>query len=168
MQLAWRLRLLRHQMEALVHSKWYKFHRVVQDCKLSYQHASNGVFTKAQLYSNYLWSVNRRPYNTGTFGDQKRRLLNVFLSLETRSGDLWQKYGWRIAEDMDLPFSTDSEQQAVWDILPSLSSFNRAHDTPKQGRWLSWHAMAKQMIPEYHATKIIFGISHGRERPGRW
>ena len=42
-------------MEALVHSKWDKFHRVVRDCKLSYQHASNGVFTKAQLYNNYLW-----------------------------------------------------------------------------------------------------------------
>ena len=72
---------MEHEMEALVHSKWDKFHRVVRDCKLSYQHASNGVFTKAQLYSNYLWSVNRRPFNTGGFGDQKRRLLNVFPEL---------------------------------------------------------------------------------------
>ena len=36
-------------MDAMVHSKWDKFHRVVRDCKLSFQHACQGCLCHRHL-----------------------------------------------------------------------------------------------------------------------
>jgi hypothetical protein len=69
-------------MEAMVHTKYDKLHRIVRDVKLSFQRAAGGVFLKAQVYSSYVWGVNHKPFGSGRFGDNKRRLLNVFLQTE--------------------------------------------------------------------------------------
>ena len=82
-------------MGALVHTKWDKFHRVVRDVKLAAQRAS-GVFSI--MYSSYLWSVNKRPFGAGQFGE-KKRCLNVFVATHSRESPLWAKYGRLIADD---------------------------------------------------------------------
>ena len=71
------------EMRAMMLASWDKIHRLIRDMKLSVIHASGGVFLKSQLYSNHLWSVNYKPFSSGIFGDQKQRLLNVFLSAVT-------------------------------------------------------------------------------------
>ena len=48
-------------IRALIHCRYDKFHRVVRDQKLSFTHAADGIFHKAQLYSSYLWAANKRP-----------------------------------------------------------------------------------------------------------
>ena len=54
-------------MDAMVHSKWDKFHRVVRDCKLSFQHACQGphfmnlsINSFILLTKSYIFSGARR------------------------------------------------------------------------------------------------------------
>lgn len=115
-----------HHLNAMILPKYCKFHRVVRDVKLSVLHASNGLFLKAQLFSNNLWAVNKRPFNTGKFGEDKKRLLNIFLSAESWDGSLFQKHGHRVALDFKMPFETDEERRAVWDRVALLPTFREA------------------------------------------
>ena len=89
-------------------------------------HAAGGLFLKAQLFSNNLWAVNKRPFNTGKFGEDKKRLLNIFLSVESCDGILFRKHGYKIAADFNMPFESDEERQAVWDRVATLPTFRQA------------------------------------------
>ena len=110
----------------MVDTEYCKFHRVVRDCKLSILHVAGGIFLKAQMFSNNLWAVNKRPFNIGKFGEDKKRLLNIFLSMESCDGPLFQKYGHKIAEDYNMPFESDDDRRAVWDCVASLPTFRQA------------------------------------------
>ena len=143
-------------MGGMIHCRWDKYHRIVRDVKLAFAHAAGGVFLKAQLYTSYLWSVNRKPFSSGAFGTQKKWMLEIFLETHDRgSSPLWQKYGWRIAEDLGMPFHTDEEQEAVWREVALTPSFNQACEDTKLGRWFSWNASARKYMREYNATKML-------------
>ena len=53
---------------------------------------------KTQLYTSYLWGLNYNPFGTGSFGTQKKYVLNVFLATEDYTSTLFEKYGERIAQ----------------------------------------------------------------------
>ena len=145
-----------NSMGGMIHCRWDKYHRIVRDVKLAFTHAAGGVFWKAQLYTAYLWSVNRKPFNSGAFGTQKKWMLEIFLETHDRgSSPLWQKYRWRIAEDLGMPFHTDEEQEAVWREVALTPSFNQACEDTKLGRWFSWNASARKYMREYNATKML-------------
>ena len=56
-----------------------------------------------------------------------------------------------------MPFSTDDQQQKVFDEVPvRLRSWSQSLDLPKMARWLSWNRTARQQIPEFWATKMLF------------
>jgi len=132
--------------EKLIHPKWCKFHRVVRDIRLSATHASGGIFLKAQLYSGFLGGINYKSFGCGLNGTEKRWLLNVFLATNSVDGELFQKYGERVAQDFMMPFHTPSQQEAVWRCLSSIMSFTQPLQEMKLGRWFSWNAAAhKQM-----------------------
>ena len=103
-------------------------------------------FLEAQLFSNNLWAVNKRPFNTGKFGED-RRLLNIFLAAESSDGALFRKHGHKIAADFKMPFETDEERQAVWNRVGTLPTFREAGEAPKMGRWFSWNSVAKVGVP---------------------
>jgi hypothetical protein len=135
-----------------IYPRFCKFHRVVRDIRLSAIHSSQALFLKAtwhnnnacvgakarqsfcivigpcqaQVLSNYLWCVNKRPFGTGLFQDMKRRLLDVFLASNTRFCPLFQQYGHLIAKDLDMNFENEFDQQLVWDALSSLPSFQKS------------------------------------------
>lgn len=44
-------------------------------------------------------SASSLDERVGAFGTLKQRILNVFLASQTMDGELFKKYGWRIAED---------------------------------------------------------------------
>ena len=69
-------------MGALVFPAYDKFHRVVRDLKLALKRAAGGVFLKCQLFTSVIFGLNYKPFNSGQFYDQKRRLLDVFLTCE--------------------------------------------------------------------------------------
>ena len=116
---------------------------------------ATGLFLKAQLYSSYIWGFNYRPFGTGLFGDHKRRLLNVFLAVETPDGTCFTKYGPVIARDMGLPWGTRAHKLAVWDRVAAWPSCNQALEFPKLGRWFSWNGAAHTQMQEFHALKMI-------------
>ena len=71
-----------YAMGALVFPAYDKFHRVVRDLKLALKRAAGGVFLKCQLFTSVIFGLNYKPFNSGQFYDQKRRLLDVFLTCE--------------------------------------------------------------------------------------
>ena len=144
---------------ALIHCRYDKFHRVVRDQKLSFTHAADGIFHKAQLYSSYLWAANKRPYGTGLVGEQKRRLLTVFLACESPDGPYFQKYGQRIAEDFGHSFNTEDEQLEVWRLVEALASCNQSGNTPKLSRWFSWNSIAHVRMKEFHCEKCCWSTT---------
>lgn len=79
------------------------------------------------MYSNFIWAVNRRPFQSGAFGDQKKELLNRFLETSSIDGVLFRKYMHKIAADFGgLPCNTREELELLWSCLPSLPSFEKA------------------------------------------
>ena len=103
-------------------------------------------------------------------GDQKRRLLNVFLACNTIESPLWKKYSHLIANDMGLPLETESDEFALWEKIPQLMSFNRATEAPKLGRWFSWNTQAKEQLREFNAQKMVLESSFALDDPdeGTW
>ena len=86
--------------------KFDKVHRVIRDISLSLKHCWNGIFLLAQLFSAYIFELNYKPFNSGEFFDQKKTLLNAFVSLHTVNSELFQKYCDRIAADLGMPCGT--------------------------------------------------------------
>ena len=143
-------------IQAMIHCKWDKFHRVIRDMRLSITHASSGVFLKTQLFTTYIWSVNQKPFGTGCFLTQKNNLLNVFLAVNGIDSPVFCKFVDRIAHDLGLPCETQAEKQCVFDaLLPNAKSFSLARDMPKTGRWFSWNCCAHQQLREYWIMKMV-------------
>ena len=89
--------------EAMILARFDAIHRLIRDLKFSLGHAAGGVFLKAQFYSSHIWSINQRPFRSGIFQSQKRRLLDVFLRTCTVDHPIFRdKYGWRIARDFGM------------------------------------------------------------------
>jgi hypothetical protein len=158
--------------EMMMHCKWDKIHREIRDWRLSYKDACDGVFLKAMIYSNYIWGLNNKPQGTRTYSVLKKRVLNVFMTVETCEGNLFQKYGENIAQDIHLPWNTPADQARLFASLPALQSleslrhsnlpycekwsFAAQNEAPKMGSWFSWMRTARAQIPEFHATKMLF------------
>ena len=53
---------------------------------------------KTQLYTSFLWGLNYKPFGNGSFGTQKKHVLNVFLATEDYLSTVFEKYGERIAQ----------------------------------------------------------------------
>ena len=67
-----------NSLGANIHVRWDKIHRCIRDIKLALKHTEAGIFLRAQLFSAYIYSLNYKPFGTGGFAQQKRRILNVF------------------------------------------------------------------------------------------
>ena len=83
---------------AMLLPKFDKYHRCIRDLKLSLTHCCRGLFMKTQLYTSFLWGLHYKPSGTGSFGTQKKHVLNVFLATEDYMSTVFEKYGERIAQ----------------------------------------------------------------------
>ena len=144
---------------AMVHSKWDHVHRSIRDVRGCIDKSSNALFLKAQVYSGYIFGLNCRPFNSGAFGDLKRRLLNVLYASSTIESPIFKKYGRAIARDLNMRFVTIDERIEVWEKMGTLKSFNGAMETPKMGRWFSWNGAARDQIKEWHTVKMVCEFS---------
>ena len=120
-----------------------KIQRFIRDVNLALSHACGGIFYKARLYSQHWLGINSKPFNSGLFGDQKQRLLNVFMVICVPEDDIFRvKYGPRIASTAQppRPFDSPEAKHKLFYALPSiLSSWVKHLETPKLGRWFSWN-----------------------------
>ena len=66
----------------MLHVRCDKIHRAIRDYKLAIGHAAEGLFLKTQLHSGYIFSINYKPFNKGNFFEQKKEMIEHFLSVE--------------------------------------------------------------------------------------
>ena len=60
------------RMGCLVWTSYDKFHRVIRDIKLSLTYVARGVFLTCQLFTSFIWSLNYKPFNSGSFDSKLR------------------------------------------------------------------------------------------------
>jgi len=143
-------------LEALVHCKWDKFHRVIRDINLEVEHTCHGLFLKVRLFTSYLWGINQKPYGTGLFGTEKKHILNVFLATCSIDTPVFRKYMPRIAACAGIPVHTRDEQQTLFNRLPDLArSWCQTLDISKLGRWFSWNGCADEQLGEFWVSKML-------------
>ena len=149
-----------------------KFHRVVRDLKLTLQYSCGGLLLKTQVYTSFLWGLNYKPFGSGSFGAQKRNVLNVFLGTEDYTSECFRKYGPKIAKHArvklhhglldesvlgrQLPWDTEEDRKLVYNMVPELApSFAHAMSESKLGRWFSWNECCEESLPEFWVAKML-------------
>lgn len=60
----------------MVTAKFDKIHRCINDMKDAAKKVA--IMVKTKLWSSYLLSLNKRPFNSGAFGTAKTRMLESF------------------------------------------------------------------------------------------
>ncbi len=158
-------------MDTLLFVHWDKLHRLIRDVKLSLKHAAGGVFLKAQVFTSFIWGLNYKPYGSGAWWEEKRRMLDVFLTTETSSSPAFQMHAPAIAAGFGMPFSgSDDDYEAVFQKLSELPSFVNKGSLPKMSRWFSWNSVCEEQLPEYAALRMLLahhfgGVPAGQESP---
>ena len=75
----------------MMHCHWDKFHRLINDMKLAADHAvSNGKLLQTQLATGYVFSVNYKPFASGSFFAEKKAAMEGFLA--TVSYETWHYF----------------------------------------------------------------------------
>ena len=75
----------------MMHCHWDKFHRLINDMKLAADHAvSNGELLQTQLATGYVFSVNYKPFASGSFFEEKKAAMEGFLA--TVSYETWHYF----------------------------------------------------------------------------
>ena len=141
-------------MEKLILARWDVIHRAIRDVRLSLLHGANGEFFQAQFHSQYLFSLQYRPFGSSGFHEDKKRLLELMLSKERFDdfplfADCWE----RIRDELAMDPGTTMEQ--VWQQLPLLDGFRNKQSMPKLSRWFSWNQAAEEKLPEWTALKMV-------------
>lgn len=68
----------------MMHCHWDKFHRLINDMKLAADHAvSNGELLQTQLATSYVFSVNYKPFASGSFFEEKKAAMEGFFASVT-------------------------------------------------------------------------------------
>ena len=140
----------------MVMANFDKVHRLIRDIKGAENGCCRKIFTKAKLWSAYLWSLNKRPFGTGQNHTHKERWLDVFkMKCDIHSG-VFKKYVSKIGHAWNLPFGTDDEKTAIFERVVELDSFRKHGSHPKLANWFAWNKSAHDQIPEFWAAKMVF------------
>ena len=68
----------------MIHPVFDKIHRCIRDLKLAEDASSGKCLTKSHLASSYLFGVNFKPFGAGTFGEEKKDILQQWFESETQ------------------------------------------------------------------------------------
>ena len=147
---------LMFHMHLMVMAVFDKIHRLIRDIKNAENQCCRKIFTKTKLWSAYLFSLNKRPFGSGGNATLKSRWMHIFSTTETITSTTFVKHLPQIAKDWGMPHSTETEKQAIFEKVVQLASFRLHLSHPKLANWFSWNMCAKQQLPEFYATKMIF------------
>ena len=140
------------KMNHLIHTRWDHFHRCINDVKLSLKSAG-AAFLSCQMHSTYLWGLQFRPFGTGAFFQDLKRLHEHFFATESIDYPSFQQQ-WRLfRSDLGLP-DTESPLQ-VWQAIANLDGVTRKGTLPKLGRWFSWNAAYTERAPEFRILRML-------------
>ena len=108
---------------------------------------------QAQMHSQYLFALSYRPFGTGGFSEDKRRILEVMIGREDPgSFPLWQDWWETIRDDFNMPETATVSD--VWQILPSLACFRNKQTMPKLSRWFSWNQACHENVQSWNVLKM--------------
>ena len=146
-------------MRYMIFAKFDKIHRLVRDIKFAENGCCKKIFTKAKLWSAYLFSLNKRPFGSGANTTMKQRLMWIF---QQRVCDtyhaVFQKYLPKLGKMWNMPYTTVEEQQAILDAVYELPSFCQHLNHPKLANWFAWNKSANEQIGEFHAAKMVYEV----------
>ena len=63
----------------MVHMSWDKIHRLINDMKHAGEHTSSSELLQSQAASTYVFSVNYKPFSSGSFFEEKKAAMEGFL-----------------------------------------------------------------------------------------
>lgn len=141
-------------MGRLIHSRWDLFHRCVNDVKLGLKSAGP-LYVSCQMHSTYLWALQFRPFSSGAFSYDLKRLHEHFFATEDMSYHPFQLQ-WRLFRtDLSLPDTAGPLE--VWEAIANLEGFQRKGTLPKLSRWFSWNAAYSERAPEFRVLRMLLG-----------
>ena len=78
-----------------------------------------------------------------------QQALNVFPLRNTIRSGVFQKYLPRIAYAWGMPYTTEVEQQNIFDRVCDCHSIRYRGEQSKMGRWFSWNAAGHKNLPNF-------------------
>ena len=146
------LRFAIHQLERLIHVRWDIFHRAVNDVKGSLAD-SGSLFLSAQMHSTYLWALQYRPFGSGGFMEEKKRMMDHFMALQTSDYGPFVEQLQLFKLDLNLPEHTSPQE--VFDAICELPGFIKKGTLPKLSRWFSWNQSCEEQVPEFRVLRMV-------------
>ena len=143
-------------LKLMVMARFDKIHRLIRDVKAAENNCCRKIFTKAKLWSAYLFSINKRPFGKGGNATQKHRWMELFEEQCNISSPVFLKYLPKIARAWNMPYGTREEKAAIFNRVLEMPSFNEHLSHPKLANWFSWNKSAHQQLPEFHAGKMVY------------
>ena len=142
-----------HHLKRLIQVRFDVYHRSIRDIKLALLHTDSGSFLRSQMHSQYLFALSYRPFNSGGFAEDKRRILELMLAREEPESfqmflDTWET----IRDDLDMPQTAGLRD--VWNMLPNLDAFVNKGTLPKLSRWFSWNQACHEQIGSWNVLKL--------------
>jgi hypothetical protein len=108
-----------------VYSRFDKIHRLIRDLKGAEGNCCKEIFTKSKLWSAYLWSINKRPFGSGTNATQKELWMTLFARRCDITSEVFLKYlpkiakGWKGHSALTKRSKESSMPASTW--IPSVS-----------------------------------------------
>ena len=86
-------------------------------------HSASGAFLKVVMWTSFVWSINYKPRDFGTYQYEKREILRYFWSTTTKDSAVFRKHAEDIAKALGKPLSCEDDYGALYNFLPELASF---------------------------------------------
>eukprot|EP00438_Fugacium_kawagutii_P006363 Skav208241 [mRNA] locus=scaffold2093:34064:35065:+ [translate_table: standard] len=141
-----------YKLNRLIHVRWDIFHRAVNDVKGALADAGPS-FLSAQMHSAYLWALPYRPFGSGAFMEEKKRILDLFLDQQNVNYPDFVQQLDLFRADLGLDANVTSED--IWNAICELPGFQAKGTLPKLGRWFSWNQSFEEQGREFRVFRML-------------
>lgn len=146
------LRFAIHKLGRLIHVRWDIIHRAVNDVKGALAD-SGSLFLSGQMHSTYLWALQYRPFGSGGFMEEKKRMMDHFIAVQSADYGPFVEQLQLFKLDLGLPEHT--LPQDVFDAICELPGFTKKGTLPKLSRWFSWNQSCEEQVPEFRVLRMV-------------
>eukprot|EP00435_Cladocopium_sp_Y103_P055581 s524_g18.t1 len=113
------------------------------------------------MHSTYLWALQYRPFGSGGFMEDKKRMMDHFMSTQDCDYGPFVEQLPLFKLDLGLPEHTSPKE--VFDAICELPGFVTKGTLPKLSRWFSWNESCQEQVPEYRVLRMVLKHWLGRE-----
>ena len=138
-----------------------KIHRLIRDLKLAAEGSEDASIYRAMLQMSFVFSLNQRPFGSGTWWETLQEILQHFLATETHTSPIFLKYVHLIAADFGMPSSTEEDHLAVFLKLADMASVCEKGAAPKMMRWFNINELWADRGQDFWALRMLLEFHHG-------